>query len=77
MTTHDEYMKGRGTPNPPITGRIIQVGDLLAIGNRPGLIVATTMEQIRDYPHNLAGAAVEIRVVEDPATAPKGQEPTP
>jgi hypothetical protein len=57
-----------GAKKPPetdratvILGRVVEAGDIECLG-RPGLVISTTMEQLRDAGSNLAEREVEIRV---------------
>jgi hypothetical protein len=58
------------TPPAAITGRVIEVGNLECLDNAPGLIIETTMEQLRAHAGNLAYCDVEIRVRQN--TKPSG-----
>lgn len=45
-----------------IIGHVIEAGDIEALGNKPGLLIQTTMEQLRDFGRNLVFEDVEIRL---------------
>ena len=47
-------------------GRVVEIGDIEALGNKPGLVIETTKEQLRDYGRNLAFCEVEIRLNIEP-----------
>ena len=44
-----------------VTGRIIEIGDIEALGGKPGLVIETTREQLRAHGRNLVFCEVEIR----------------
>ena len=43
-----------------VVGRVVEIGDIEALGNKPGLVIETTMEQLRAHGRNLAFAEVII-----------------
>jgi|WetSurSiteA1Bulk_404760.scaffolds.fasta_scaffold201653_1 hypothetical protein len=45
-----------------VVGRVVEIGDIEALGNKPGLVIETTMEQLRAHGRNLAFCEVEIRL---------------
>ena len=60
-----------------VVGRVVEIGDIEALGNKPGLVIETTMEQLKAHGRNLAFCEVEIRLKANPtadrrATAQEG-----
>jgi hypothetical protein len=45
-----------------VVGRVVEIGDIEALGNKPGIVIETTMEQLRAHGRNLAFCEVEIRL---------------
>jgi hypothetical protein len=66
--------ESKSTPPATITGRVVEVGNLECLDNAPGLIIETTMEQLRAHAGNLAFCEVEIRVRQN--TKPRGGLPS-
>lgn len=48
------------TGSKQIIGRVVEIGNIEALGGRPGIVIETDLESIRDYPDNLFGARVNI-----------------
>jgi hypothetical protein len=48
------------TGRADIIGRVIEAGDLAALGGQPGILIAVEREALRDYPDNLFGARVRV-----------------
>ena len=47
-----------------ITGKVIEVGNIESLGDKPGLVIETTMEQLMAQGRNLAYAQVDVRLIE-------------
>jgi hypothetical protein len=47
-----------------ITGKVIEVGNIESLGDKPGLVIETTMEQLMAQGRNIAYAQVEVRLIE-------------
>jgi hypothetical protein len=62
-----------------ITGHVVEIGDLEALDNQPGILIRTTREQLRDHGRNLAFNDVRITLADQPATpsASEASQPGP
>ena len=62
-----------------IVGRVVEVGDVAALGNKPGIVIETTAEQLYAPGRSFAFCEVEIRLKDntnDPAHRTQGAETT-
>ena len=49
-----------------IVGRVVEIGDVAALGNKPGIVIETTMEQLYAPGPSCAFCEVEIRLKDNP-----------
>ena len=56
-----------------VVGRVVEIGDIECLGNKPGLVIETTMEQLRAHGRNLAFCEVEIRLKANATLEPRGK----
>ena len=43
-----------------IVGRVIEIGDLAALGGQPGILIACEREDLKNLPDSLFGARVRV-----------------
>jgi hypothetical protein len=46
-----------------VVGRVVGIGDIEGLGDKTGIVIETTIEQLRGYGRNLVLREVEIRLM--------------
>ena len=49
-------------PSSVVVGRVVEIGNVDSLDGKPGVVIETTMEQLRAHVRNLAFCEVEIRL---------------
>jgi hypothetical protein len=48
-----------------VLGRVVEIGDIEALGDKPGIVIETTREQLMECGLNLVFRIVEVRLKEE------------